>query len=281
VVEIDPKKLADSVLTETGIEFSCESGFERGERWVDLIPAGYSYGNSFKVRAIFGWRHIEVLFHPGAFAGELLKSMGAASDSSKSIFIAILERSEEEGAALKIKINGRRLEPGDPDVWLSEWKNVLFRMRVGQDQLSINDGYSLQQKVYLWTSRMASAVLALMPLEEGATDPGFQGYPEGAGSKVLVNRYERDPRNRAAAISIHGFACKACSVLLEDIYGEIATGFIEVHHTTPVSELGEKYSVSPREDLVPLCPNCHSIAHRKNPPLSVEELKDIISERQK
>jgi hypothetical protein len=31
-----------------------------------------------------------------------------------------------------------------------------------------------------------------------------------------------------------------------------------------------------KEDLVPLCPNCHAVAHRRNPPFSVDEIRDLL-----
>ena len=49
--------------------------------------------------------------------------------------------------------------------------------------------------------------------------------------------------------------------------------YIEVHHRVPVSSMGGAYRVDPVTDLVPVCGNCHAMMHRKNPPLSVEELK--------
>tara|TARA_R110002050_G_scaffold54303_4_gene122942 strand:- start:29513 stop:29710 length:198 start_codon:yes stop_codon:yes gene_type:complete len=60
------------------------------------------------------------------------------------------------------------------------------------------------------------------------------------------------------------------------MYGEIGKGFIHVHHLTPISEIGKKYQIDPINDLRPVCPNCHSMLHRRNPPISVNELKEII-----
>ena len=36
-------------------------------------------------------------------------------------------------------------------------------------------------------------------------------------------------------------------------HGEIGKGCVEVHHTTPVSELGDNYILDPNEELLPLC----------------------------
>jgi len=93
-----------------------------------------------------------------------------------------------------------------------------------------------------------------------------------------VNRYERDRRNRAAALAIHGYLCKACDLDMGLRYGPAAAGLIEVHHVTLVSEVGPGYIIDPRNDLLPLCPNCHSVAHRRSPPFSVDELREMQRE---
>ena len=60
------------------------------------------------------------------------------------------------------------------------------------------------------------------------------------------------------------------------LYGEIAKGFIHIHHLIPLSDIKENYSLDPQKDLIPVCPNCHAMFHRRNPPFSPEELKSII-----
>lgn len=106
-------------------------------------------------------------------------------------------------------------------------------------------------------------------------------FSEGSQKSVIVNRYERDNKARHICLSIHGYECKACNINLESIYGPIAKQFIHVHHRTPISEVGPKYEVDPVVDLVPLCPNCHSIVHRKNPPLTVEQLRELLKSRKR
>ncbi len=59
-------------------------------------------------------------------------------------------------------------------------------------------------------------------------------------------------------------------------YGQIGEGFIHVHHLKPLSEIGQEYEVDPIEDLRPVCPNCHAMLHRKKPPYTIEQLKDLI-----
>lgn len=98
-------------------------------------------------------------------------------------------------------------------------------------------------------------------------------YLEGNVTKVIVNKYERSRAARKACIEIHGTACIACNTDLGKQYGKEFQGFIHVHHTKLISTLKEDYKVNPREDLVPVCPNCHSIIHFSKKTLSIKELK--------
>lgn len=102
---------------------------------------------------------------------------------------------------------------------------------------------------------------------------------EGAESQHWITRYERDPKLRAAAIKLHGAACMGCGFNFEKIYGSLGLGFIEVHHTKPISFFGGPSAIDPATDLVVLCSNCHSIVHRRRQsPLSLAELRKTISE---
>lgn len=105
----------------------------------------------------------------------------------------------------------------------------------------------------------------------------LRGFPEGAKIRTEVNRYERSKDNREAAIAFHGIACLACNVRMADIYGKIADRFIHIHHTKSLSQTG-KYTPDIETDLIPLCPNCHSVVHLTDPPMTLEELKRIIEE---
>jgi 5-methylcytosine-specific restriction protein A len=59
-------------------------------------------------------------------------------------------------------------------------------------------------------------------------------------------------------------------------YGLIGEGFIHVHHIVPLSSVGPDYKIDPKQDLRPVCPNCHEMLHRRQPPYSIEELKQIM-----
>ena len=101
----------------------------------------------------------------------------------------------------------------------------------------------------------------------------FTSAPEGAKTIQIVNAYERDGRNRRAVLKLRGYRCQACDVLLEESYGQIAKNYAHVHHTRPISQVGAGYRPNLEEDFAVLCPNCHAIAHRRNPPLTVAQVR--------
>jgi hypothetical protein len=102
--------------------------------------------------------------------------------------------------------------------------------------------------------------------------------PDSEGRKRLALHatYERSQKNRRLAIDKHGTTCTVCRFNFDKTYGEdYAKGYIQIHHIKPLSEYeGE---VDPETDLLPLCANCHAMAHRRRATVtSIEELKELI-----
>lgn len=64
-----------------------------------------------------------------------------------------------------------------------------------------------------------------------------------------------------------------------ETYGDVAAGFIHVHHLKPLAAIGTEYEVDPVEDLRPVCPNCHAVVHMTNPPRTVEEVHLLLRNR--
>ena len=100
---------------------------------------------------------------------------------------------------------------------------------------------------------------------------------EGLKKTITVNTYERNSRARKECIDCWKPICSVCGFVFQQNYGEIGKGFIHVHHLTPVSEIGKSYQIDPIKDLRPVCPNCHSMIHKQNPPLKIEELIKIMN----
>ena len=94
--------------------------------------------------------------------------------------------------------------------------------------------------------------------------PNEEFVPDKEGRRVIRQHvsYERSLRNRRRALEIHGNHCAACGFSFDDVYGaEHARGFIEVHHVKSITKTSGP--VNPETDLIPLCSNCHSMAHRE------------------
>lgn len=100
---------------------------------------------------------------------------------------------------------------------------------------------------------------------------------EGAKKTVIVNAYERSSKAKKHCKEYWGTTCYICEFDFEKVYGQIGKGFIHVHHLVPVSKIGESYQIDPINDMKPVCPNCHAMLHMKNPPLTIEELNEIIN----
>ena len=69
--------------------------------------------------------------------------------------------------------------------------------------------------------------------------------------------------------------CEICGFDFSKVYGDLGNGFIEAHHTKPISEMkpDEKTRV---EDMLMLCSNCHSMIHRRKPWATKEDIKRIL-----
>ena len=116
------------------------------------------------------------------------------------------------------------------------------------------------------------------PVPADPTQPVPGTVPAAAVTRVEVNKYEHSPDARRVCVAHHGTSCAACGFSFEIAYGEIGKDFIPVHHLVPVSQLGSRYELDPVTDLVPLCANCHAMAHHGvRTPRSVAELRRIMA----
>ncbi len=102
---------------------------------------------------------------------------------------------------------------------------------------------------------------------------------EGGKRSVTVNAYERSAEARADCIEAHGSSCVICNIDFGSVYGDQFHGFIHVHHKVPVSEIGVRYKVNPKDDLIPVCPNCHAVIHYGSKTRSIEEIRSLLASR--
>lgn len=103
-------------------------------------------------------------------------------------------------------------------------------------------------------------------------------YHEGHIINTQVNRFERSSVARMKCIEYHGCSCIICGMDFGARYGKLGEGFIHVHHMKPLHSIGTDYIIDYKNDLIPVCPNCHAMIHRieNGEDMTVEELKDIL-----
>jgi hypothetical protein len=106
--------------------------------------------------------------------------------------------------------------------------------------------------------------------------PSGSAYSEGSVQRILINRYERDPRAREECIRHYGTTCFLCGFDFVAVYGEVMAGFTHVHHLDPLSSVEGDYEVDPIRDLRPVCPNCHAVLHRREPAYSLAEVREFL-----
>lgn len=238
-------------------------------RFADLEPK-----QAFKLVIQRHWKSTEIRFVADPFASKTLGFLASEAYAKREQILNLMESSRGSYSDCTIRING---------VPLFELTGVEpnAKLEISIELLSAESSIELgliTDSEAQFVSFSVGLVALLLPIPPSRyTNPDeVSGYPEGSVSHVLVNKYERDPRNRRLAIQIHGSKCMACGFDFEKVYGPVGSQYVVIHHTTPVSEMGPHYTVNPLTDLVAICANCHAMAHRRNPPFTVHELQELM-----
>ena len=107
---------------------------------------------------------------------------------------------------------------------------------------------------------------------KGISQSSTNSYSEGASNSIQVTKYERNPYARKKCLEHYGYNCQVCEFNFEKIYGSIGKNYIHVHHLKQVSTVGQSLT-NPIDDLVPVCPNCHAMIHKRKTPFTIDEMK--------
>lgn len=265
-------QIAERLTERFGVAMTGDAYDDADGQRVRIRPAGLERTRGFTVGVLISWRTIETDFVADSYASQLLNAMAAAPPNRRAAFGAFIRSSLTDGATVTFRVNDQNIEPFEPSSWPSDWKSLTLSMRKGPFQIDGTDPAGLEGLAIRWTGRMLGSVLSLLELERIAP----AGETEGAAYRQLVTKYERSEVNRAACVEIHGCFCKVCGLDFEKTYGALGRGFIEVHHLELVSRLAPDTVVDPAHDLVPLCSNCHSMAHRRQPPFTLDELRTAM-----
>ena len=179
----------------------------------------------------------------------------------------------QNGVYMKL-MNFRHIDPEYPATGLNRGSNqdsvVWERYASNPDEL---------RKVSEAIRSFVASDLALSPVE--SVLPDEQEAEEG---KVLTRLHavrERDPsiiRRKKQQVLQHQkhLACEGCNFDFEKFYGDRGRGFIECHHTKPLSELSPQGGKTKMSDLSLLCSNCHRMVHKSRPWLSIGEIQSLV-----
>jgi 5-methylcytosine-specific restriction protein A len=234
---------------------------------VDIRPTDIEYGVGFIIRIKLEWRSLSAEFIPDNFSAALLK---------KETFKLLAQKCTSNFNDFQMEINREVVNPLEPVHWSENWSHLyikLLKSPIIRDDLT---AVEIEKAIMDISGNLLGLILSLLPLEDVEFEDIAGGLPEGALTRIEVNRYERSSFNRQVCLRIHGSICKVCNFDFEEKYGDLGKGFIHVHHVVPVSELVPLYEINPEKDLVPVCPNCHAMIHKRNPPYSVEEIKKFV-----
>lgn len=209
---------------------------------------------------------------PQLHAASMLHDMETASVEKKELFSTYAAALERNGAKINCIINNIPTDIKAIDGRIINWRS--FSIRITKAPV-IEDDKNNASVIVQWSINATCMILSLLNVTDIIPEP--DGYTEGNVFVVPVNKYERNPINRRLCLAIKGYKCQICGFDFEKTYGAIGKGFIHVHHLIPVSKMGPDYHVNPEKDLIPVCPNCHAMLHRNDPPYSPEELLDLMN----
>jgi 5-methylcytosine-specific restriction protein A len=240
-----------------------------------LTPSDLHENDGFSVEVHTRWRTAEARFAPGKFARPLIAKMGEAGSEARAAFSALSIAATKQGK-MTFRVNGTDLDMHDTSCWPLQWQKLeltLKKQGVVFEELASNE---LRRVIGDIIAPLFGMCIALIGIDDIEADPSAL---EGTPVEALSRRYERKPLNREICLSVRGRRCICCNMDFGEVYGDIADEFIEVHHTTPASQMGPGYLINPISDLVPICSNCHSVVHLSHPAASIDEVKERLKRK--
>ena len=161
------------------------------------------------------------------------------------------------------------LRPGDfPGAFDGPWHRVLTDLKL-----------KIVAKRGKTEARSSNGDLLDAGVGTGEDDEDF---PEGGAVYQMHRSKERSRRliKRAKAIRLKAtgkLACEVCSFDFAAKYGSAGAGYIEGHHTLPMSTLTAKTRTK-ISDIALVCANCHRMLHLMKPIRSVPALRAHLAD---
>lgn len=226
-----------------------------------------------RIEGVFTSRtRLQVTAYPEGYSRPLFNTMAHAKIAMRQRCARHLDElyDNDRTMAFRLLVNQEGLRSTPVSDWPASWDSFDYGFTVFP--LRTHDSKSsLLEEGYEW---LVAAFRPLFDLLEVSIE--YDGYSEGGAQYVLSKKYERDKRNRELCIEAKGMRCAICGFDFGDVYGTMGEGFIHVHHVVPVSKLGTGYVIDPVRDLIPVCPNCHAMLHRFDPPMQPDELRSVL-----
>ena len=213
-------------------------------------------------------RRLTIICEPDKNGVQFVETLNKSTKEQREVFCKVWDKINALNAKMEISLNGNNVSSNEFLSFKDGWEKLLVRFTKIPYYEDLDDEV---EKLISYIELICEMLLSLCTIE-------YEGNAEGNEEYIISKRYERNPINRKMCIMLKGCRCAVCGFDFHKVYGDIGKNFIEVHHKTPISMMGENYHVDPSKDLIPLCSNCHSMIHRKNPPYTPEELVSMIRE---
>lgn len=272
LVPMNRKSLIDNSLQEVadalGVELIREYMPHGHDFELKIRLAQIPSPHGFTIRIYDDYLTWKVELNLDVFTAPLIESMQAKFVERREGIEPYLELAKTKNNFFHFSVNGSGdFVPKDQD-----WREIDFVL--AKSYYSEESEFETLSAVIL---DFMCIVLFLLIEDIEWTESDELGREEGGQTSELVNKFERSRYNRALCLKYYGFMCRGCGDLLEKRYGPIGANVIHVHHIVPVSQMGSSYKLNPIKDLVPLCPNCHNIVHKTNPPMRVQDLNKLAN----
>lgn len=110
--------------------------------------------------------------------------------------------------------------------------------------------------------------------------------PDDARTGSEARRYRwhlrAEGRNRTLAKRakrLHGGTCAVCRRNFAAELGDLAQHCLDAHHLVPFAEMNERPTkLDPATDFAVVCANCHRLLHSQTPPLTPQQLQEILAQ---
>ena len=136
-----------------------------------------------------------------------------------------------------------------------------------------NDRNSLSQIADAIKSSVESEeayVIDCYDLEVSEGKPQARVHLYRERSKEIISKKKEKVLNDTGQLQ-----CEGCGFEFVKTYSRRGYGFIECHHTKPVSEM-KAGDTTTLDDLCLICSNCHRMIHRHRPWLTMDQLKELV-----